>query len=211
MTDAGDPKTPIDQALDLFVYLPLGFVLDFPSSMPRYIARGRRQLHVAKQVGREAISQSGDASKHLDRLQAHTRQTLRALGVAPSESGSANGNGRAPSSPALARPAGEATATTPTSSTTSAATRTPGEPNAAPTERGGAGGAGVAGSAATPTIPAIDVARLAIPDYDSLSASQVVPRLDSLALDELELVRQYEQSQRGRKTILSKVAQLQAG
>jgi hypothetical protein len=51
---------------------------------------------------------------------------------------------------------------------------------------------------------------LAIPGYDSLSASQVVPRLASLNADELDLVRQYEQANRGRKTILSKIAQLQA-
>ncbi|MGH9187116.1 MAG: hypothetical protein ACRD0U_15060, partial [Acidimicrobiales bacterium] len=54
-----------------------------------------------------------------------------------------------------------------------------------------------------------DVDSLAIPDYDSLSASQVVPRLAGLSEGELEAVRAYEMSHRGRKTILSKVAQLQ--
>jgi hypothetical protein len=38
----------------------------------------------------------------------------------------------------------------------------------------------------------------------------VVPRLESLTADELESVRHYEQANRGRKTILSKIAQLQA-
>jgi hypothetical protein len=51
---------------------------------------------------------------------------------------------------------------------------------------------------------------LAIPDYDALSASQVVPRLDGLAGDELDAVRRYEAANRGRKTILAKIAQLQA-
>jgi hypothetical protein len=51
---------------------------------------------------------------------------------------------------------------------------------------------------------------LAIPDYDSLSASQVVNRLPSLSPDELAAVYTYESAQRGRKTILNKVAQLQA-
>jgi hypothetical protein len=55
-----------------------------------------------------------------------------------------------------------------------------------------------------------DVARLAIPDYDGLSASHVVNRLASLSPDELESVRRYEAANRGRKTILSKVAQLQS-
>ncbi len=55
-----------------------------------------------------------------------------------------------------------------------------------------------------------DTSGLAIPDYDSLSASQVVPRLAGLSHDELEAVRAYEAEHRGRKTILNRVAQLQA-
>jgi hypothetical protein len=50
---------------------------------------------------------------------------------------------------------------------------------------------------------------LAIPDYDGLAASQVVPRLEGLADAELEAVRRYEASHRGRKTVLGKIAQLQ--
>jgi hypothetical protein len=52
---------------------------------------------------------------------------------------------------------------------------------------------------------------LAIPGYDALSASQVVPRLEGLNASELEAVRAYEESGRGRKTVLSRIAQLQAG
>jgi hypothetical protein len=62
-----------------------------------------------------------------------------------------------------------------------------------------------------PSEPPVDVEGLAIHDYDALSASQVVPRLAGLADDELELVRVYEAGTRGRKTILNKIAQLQAG
>jgi hypothetical protein len=51
---------------------------------------------------------------------------------------------------------------------------------------------------------------LAIPGYDSLSASQVVQRLGGLSSEELEAVRQYESTTRGRRTILSKIAQLQS-
>jgi hypothetical protein len=54
-------------------------------------------------------------------------------------------------------------------------------------------------------------AALAIPDYDSLSASQVVPRLAGLTPAELEAVGAYEAAHRGRKTILNRVAQLQGG
>src|SRR5262245_65060743 len=41
-------------------------------------------------------------------------------------------------------------------------------------------------------ISSVDVDTLAIPGYDSLSVSQVVPRLAGLEPDELELVRTYE-------------------
>ena len=50
---------------------------------------------------------------------------------------------------------------------------------------------------------------LAIPGYDSLSASQVVQRLASLGPDELDAVGRYEAAGRGRRTILARVAQLQ--
>jgi hypothetical protein len=54
-----------------------------------------------------------------------------------------------------------------------------------------------------------EAALLAIPDYDSLAASQVVPRLAGLEPDELEAVRRYEAAHRARRTILNRVAQLQ--
>ncbi len=52
---------------------------------------------------------------------------------------------------------------------------------------------------------------LAIPSYDSLAASQVVPRLDGLSSIELEAVRRYEEAHRGRRTVLGKIALLQQG
>lgn len=59
-----------------------------------------------------------------------------------------------------------------------------------------------------PPAPAVD--ELAVPNYDSLSASQVVPRLGGLEGEELEAVRRYEEARRGRKTILNRIAQIQA-
>lgn len=66
----------------------------------------------------------------------------------------------------------------------------------------------VSGNGHVTPAPAVD--DLAITDYDSLSASQVVTRLEGLSEGELEAVRAYEAANRGRKTILNKVAQLQA-
>ena len=55
---------------------------------------------------------------------------------------------------------------------------------------------------------ALDAAGLAIPGYDTLSASQVVPRLEGLTLTELDAVRAYEVATRGRKTVLTRIDQL---
>jgi len=54
----------------------------------------------------------------------------------------------------------------------------------------------------------LDPAQLAIPGYDTLSASQVVQRLPGLSPEELEAVRLYEVAGRNRKTVLLKAAQL---
>ncbi len=49
---------------------------------------------------------------------------------------------------------------------------------------------------------------LAITDYDELSASQVVDRLEGLPRHELEAIREYERAHRARNTILGKIEQL---
>ncbi|MDA8341703.1 MAG: hypothetical protein M0007_05720 [Actinomycetota bacterium] len=51
---------------------------------------------------------------------------------------------------------------------------------------------------------------LPIPDFDALSASQVVQRLDGLSRAELTAVRSYEAGTRGRRTILGRIDQLLA-
>ena len=48
----------------------------------------------------------------------------------------------------------------------------------------------------------------ALADYDTLSASQVVRRLESLGPEELDAVRRYEGSTRNRRTILNRAGQL---
>ena len=67
--------------------------------------------------------------------------------------------------------------------------------------------------AAAPVTPVRDTAAAAIvggalADYDTLSASQVVPRLESLGPEELEAVLRYEASHRNRRTILHRASQL---
>ena len=54
-----------------------------------------------------------------------------------------------------------------------------------------------------------DAAALAIPGYDSLSASQVVQRLAGLSRPELAAVGEYETAHRARRTVLTRISQLQ--
>ena len=56
-----------------------------------------------------------------------------------------------------------------------------------------------------------DVPRLAIADYDDLSASQIVDRLDGLASEDLQAIASYESAHRARNTILAKIEQLAGG
>jgi hypothetical protein len=68
----------------------------------------------------------------------------------------------------------------------------------------------VIATAPTATVTAPAESELPIQDYDSLAASQVVPRLATLAPEDLRAVQAYESATRRRQTILHRVAQLLA-
>ena len=63
-------------------------------------------------------------------------------------------------------------------------------------------------AAAEPDAAAAHPARPAIPDYDALSAAEIVARLAALTPSELARVRSYETAHRARRTVLAKIAQL---
>jgi len=61
----------------------------------------------------------------------------------------------------------------------------------------------------TPLDPAaVAIVEHALADYDTLSASQVVRRLESLGPEELHAVQRYEAATRNRRTILHRASQL---
>ncbi|HVX18040.1 MAG TPA: hypothetical protein VHA73_08395 [Acidimicrobiales bacterium] len=169
-----DNKTPADRALDLFVYAPLGFLLEAREVLPKLAERGRgqvdNQVNMARMVGQFAVNTGkSEAQKRFGAVQEQAVAALGELGLWPAPD-------TAPAASEAAAPA------TPAPSADGAAT--------------------------DDDAPAVDT--LAIPDYDGLAASQVVPRLEGLADGELEAVRRYEASHRGRKTVLGKIAQLQS-
>jgi hypothetical protein len=56
-----EPKSPVEQALDLLVYAPLGLILTAREELPRIIDRGRRQasgqVSTARLLGQMAVAQ----------------------------------------------------------------------------------------------------------------------------------------------------------
>ena len=85
---------------------------------------------------------------------------------------------------------------------------TPAPPDVAPESGTDAAAAVVVDDGSARSVP--DASELAIPGYDTLSASQVVERLDGLSAAELAAVRVYETAHRNRRTILGKLDQLVA-
>ena len=59
-----------------------------------------------------------------------------------------------------------------------------------------------------PTPPTRRTLGAALADYDTLSASQVVRRLEGLGPEELRAVQRYESATRHRRTILNRASQL---
>ena len=187
-----DERSPLERAFDLLVYAPLGMVLTAKEELPRLIAKGRQgsagQVGMARVVGQFAV---GQGQREAAKLARRLAGRLAGLGVVPDPA-------RRPGP--TRKPGGAATGSPPGAGTRPAGSSRPGSPSRA------SGAAPAAPGAERP-----DGAALGIPDYDSLSAPQVVQRLDGLTPAELEAVRVYEAATRGRKTILSRVAQLQSG
>ncbi len=187
--DKNPIEQAVDQALDAFVYAPIGLVFDGPALFPKLVEKGRTQVKVARMMGEMAVQMGQkEAEKRMAKTQGPLRDALVAFGVVPAPT-------PAPTPPTVDETTvTDVPVTTATSPTTSTATK----PR---TKRPTAGG-----PAPTPTVEA---SALAIPDYDSLSASQVVKRLRSMARGDLDAVRAYEAATRARKTILNRITQLQ--
>jgi len=202
MSEQTDPqaKSPVDVVLDTFVYAPIGLLFEGSSVLPQLVEKGRNQVNMARMIGQFALKQAGDeAAKVASRLSDQAAELLDRIG------GSATPLAEPPPPPAAPAP----TAERPTGPSPARAAARKVAAGQGPTP------AGAPAAAAAPVPDADDgepvvVTALAIPDYDGLSASQVVNRLAGLEPEELEAVRRYELANRGRKTILSKIAQLQS-
>jgi hypothetical protein len=184
----GEERTPGERLLEMVVFAPAGLAVTVVEEFPKLVEKGRHrlegQVHTARLVGQFAVQMG---RRQLD--QAVARFGDKATGTAP-------GPGPAP-----------------TTTSTSPADAAPPSPTPLDGSSAGDGGAPRASDAALFVRPVVDgdAAALAIPNYDSLSAPQVVQRLDGLAPAELRDVRDHESAHRRRRTILHRVEQLLDG
>lgn len=186
MTENGQKPT-IQRAVEVAVFAPIGF-LQFakdmvPPLIEQFVTRGRSRV---EELQEQVENQLGQA---------------RILGQFAVSQGSEQARRQVGSTLSEARQRGEQAARVvgirrETETTTP---EPPAKTEAAPAAAGGSGNGAK---------PAADSSNLPIPDYDELSASQVVARLSGLDDDDLEAIRDYESAQRRRKTILTKIDQL---
>jgi hypothetical protein len=210
-----DEKPPIDRALDLFVYAPVGvalYVRDmFPSMMGIFVSRGKREVRshlglqeqsppspppvadVARRVGEGVGLARGVAEGGFGLARDITGNALQGL--------LALRNGGMPAAPRDLDPTAEAPAP-------DFGGKAPDSDNDTVVPFSYRPPAGGAASSSPKVAVAPDVESLSIPDYDELSASQVIERLEGLDRESLEAIRAYESGHRGRNTILGKIAQL---
>jgi hypothetical protein len=202
-----EPRTPLEAALDLVIYAPVGLLLTAAEEIPKLAAKGRAQLGgqlaMAKIVGQFAVAQG---RKEL------SRRFSPAAGPSRLSQPRRSGRPADTSVPALSVGVDAAIEDLP------AADQPSGGPDGRSDTPPDADPRPASGPAASPRVTsaeqvdgggAPDAAGLAIPGYDSLAASQVVQRLAGLSADELAAVGAYESSHRARRTILTRVRQLQ--
>jgi hypothetical protein len=180
-----DERPVAETLLDYLVYAPLGAAVVVAEELPRLAERGRdrfqRQMGVAELVGRVAVAQA--------------RRRF-----APPSSGPVDPVRRSqtPSS-LLDAVRDDKAAASPSRATQRSLAGRDAEPAKASSSRA------TARWGQTTTAE-----ELPIPAYDTLAASQVVERLPSLSAAELEAVHQHESATRRRRTVLHRIAQLNA-
>lgn len=212
-----EDRSPLDLLCDLLVYAPVGFAFEAPKLLPELATKGRDQVAAARTIGQFVVRQAGTRVAPLvgsmlsGVLSGLVREDSDPSGdAAPDDppEGRSSGEGSAPVVAALpgtddSGDPVEAVAVTDGgrrgSSTAPVLTPVPGDTW---TSDAGTDDAGTDDD----EVPASEA--LAIPHYDSLAASQVVPRLTALTEGELEAVAAYESAHRGRRTILHRTDQL---
>jgi hypothetical protein len=203
-------RSPLDAALDVLVFIPLGIAATAAEEFPKLAARGRAEvtgrLVVARAVGQFAVAQGRkEVGRRLGQTGRPPASPNGATGPSPAGPGDPASGGRRVDAPGGA---GDRWPQDPEDPVEAGGPRTIAAPTAEVTSEA-VGPELVGPEVVGPEVVGPDAAELAIPGYDSLSASQVVQRLDGLSRDELAAVGEYESAHRARRTVLTRVSQLQ--
>ena len=215
-----DDKQPVEKAVDLFVYAPVGvalYVRDMlPSMMGIFVSRGKREVqsHLPghKPVPPTPPPVPPEVKLRIDESVGVAKYMAEGgLGVARDVAGSGLGVAREVAGSALAqflamRANGTPMAEEMAERLADETDARPSAPAAPPPATPMPAAVPTAPAAPTADVPSVDA--LPIPDYDELSASQVVERLEGLDRESLDAIRAYETEHLGRNTILGKIAQL---
>jgi hypothetical protein len=180
MEPVDDEPTVSQRLLDVFVFAPAGLMVTAIEEFPRLVERGRERVTGQVTSARSVGSfvVATGRSQLLKRAEEVRKSRNGAVETVTAEPESA------PPPPPSPAPVVRA-ASTPSRSASPASAAPEGDSTPDPTS-----------------------SPLAIPGFDTLSASQVVQRLDGLTADELRAVRDHETGHRGRRTILNRVEQL---
>ena len=184
-----DDHDAADKAMELLVYGPIGFALYLrdtaPSFLKVFVARGRAVLDEQRKSVGDQLGQARAVGEFATNYGGPHVGRIVTDGLSRVREHADEAIG------ALNTLLGNPTTTPPT---------------AAP---GPAPDASVPSRPSGPTSAAAGTGRhLAIPDYDELSASQVVEHLDGLSRADLDAIREYETEHRARNTVLGKIEQL---
>jgi hypothetical protein len=228
-----DPNTaPLNERLlDLLVYVPAGIAASVVEDFPAMAERGRAKLGVrvssARAIGMFAVKAGHDEFLRRSAGLRHRGGTSDG-GTGPDRPDTAaTDESVSDGGAALVAPTGERPGSVVSATSTVEVAASPPPP---PASSGSPPGEATPHGAQAPVTPPDNappdnvaspdngappgnghvppVSTLSIPGFDTLSASQVVQRLDGLNRSELVAVRAYEASTRGRRTILSRVDQL---
>jgi hypothetical protein len=176
-----EPKSPIERVLEIAVYAPVGLAENAGEEFDRLVEKGRHR--VEGQIHTARLVGQFVVQTAGRQAQRMFESAVARVSAGPQHSGDGGGAVVAP------------------------AERFDEEPSRTDSLVDGSQPAGSLGGA-NGSVSGTD---LAIPGYDSLSASQVVQRLEGLSREELEEVHRHEQAHRHRRTILNRVDQLLSG
>ena len=185
----GGERGPLRRTLDVCVFAPVGMAVTLAEELPEFVDKGRQRVQLqvgnAKIVGRFVVTRG--QRRLSDRIGSVLHGTDDDIDVRDGGDGgvrdvnSAGGVGGETGQQWRGRD---------------------GVPSFAAPPRP------ESGHLSPPDPAAAAIVERALADYDTLSASQVVRRLESLGPDELRAVQRYEASTRNRRTILNRASQL---